>query len=477
MEGATLPRKLAFVDLETTGTNPNYDRIIEVGIVRVEDGRVVTRHQSLVDPGTHVSPFIHQYTGISAAMLADAPPFSAVADEISELLDDCLFVAHNVRFDFGFLRTEFDRQSLPFRPRQLCTVKLTRRLYPQLRRHNLDTIIEHFKLTCPRRHRALDDAAVLWDLYGQVLAQHGADAVAACIDGLTKKPTLPTAITGDMVQRLPKRPGIYIFRGTNNYPLYVGKSVNIHDRVLSHFSNDFQTHRHLQMCQQVEQIEAQETAGELGALLTESMLIKELQPLYNRVLRRKQEMVISRRHEHNGYLAVRLERVNQISPEEAPTILGVYPSFKRAKTMLEQLAKDHELCPKLLSLEAGRGRCFSAQLGACRGACTNDEAAVRYNLRFLSAFKEAMVRKWPFRGPIVFSEEGAGGRTEGFLIDKWCLLKRVSYQEEIADTTDLTYSFDFDTYKILTRFLLDTRYQAHIHQLTPPILTKMPAMV
>ncbi len=155
------PTAYAFVDLETTGGSAQHDRITEIAIIRVE-GESVTRYQSLINPQQHISPFIESITGISNAMVDDAPEFAEVADEVWAWLQDCVFVAHNVRFDYGFLKQTFERVGKDFQPEQLCTVKLSRRLYPEHKHHGLDQLIDRHGLRMSQRHRAMADADAIY---------------------------------------------------------------------------------------------------------------------------------------------------------------------------------------------------------------------------------------------------------------------------------------------------------------------------
>jgi len=171
----TLPLStFAFVDLETTGTSAAADRITEIGIVRVEireDGAPqVTEWSTLVDPETPIPPAIQVLTGITDAMVAAAPTFSTIAGDVSQMLAGCVFVAHNARFDYGFLKHAFARLERPFTARVLCTVRLSRRLFPDVDGHGLDALIARHSLSVTDRHRALGDARAIWSfvqrLYG-----------------------------------------------------------------------------------------------------------------------------------------------------------------------------------------------------------------------------------------------------------------------------------------------------------------------
>ena len=154
---------LAILDVETTGAAAPYDRIIEIGVVRVEKGKVVRKFETLINPEVTISPFIENLTGIKGKDLEGAPLFSEIKEELADLLDGCIFVAHNARFDYSFIKNEYKRIGIPYSAKQLCTVKLSRLLFPDHVHHNLDSIMQRFEIECARRHRALDDAIVVWE--------------------------------------------------------------------------------------------------------------------------------------------------------------------------------------------------------------------------------------------------------------------------------------------------------------------------
>jgi len=168
---------LSFVDVETTGVSAKSDRIIEIGIIRVEKGNVVAKYNQLINPEVLVPEFIQNMTGITDDGLEGKPTFRDVKDEVSELLNDSIFVAHNVGFDHGFISHEFEREGMTRQWSRLCTVQLSRRLYPQYRRHNLDSIINRFGFNCDNRHRAYDDASILWNFYQRISSEFSLDVI------------------------------------------------------------------------------------------------------------------------------------------------------------------------------------------------------------------------------------------------------------------------------------------------------------
>jgi len=172
-------RPLVFLDIETTGGSAYDSRITEIGAVRVENGQVVAKYNQLVNPEQNVPWFITKLTGITDEMLWDKPVFAGVADDLEHFLSDSIFVAHNVSFDYGFIKESFRRLDTTFNMDRFCTARLSRRLYPEQPRHNLDTIIQVHAIPVENRHRALDDALVLHEFYKKALEQHGLQLFAA----------------------------------------------------------------------------------------------------------------------------------------------------------------------------------------------------------------------------------------------------------------------------------------------------------
>lgn len=172
---------LAIVDVETTGLNPRLERVIEIGILRVEDGKIKRRMDMLINPVTYVPPFITEITGITNRDVESAPTFYDRYQEIFHMLDGALFVAHNAPFDYGFLREEFNRVGLNFEANTLCTARLSRKIFPEHHSHSLSSLIERYGFKCARRHRAFDDAEVLHKFLRMLGRKQHCDAAARAI--------------------------------------------------------------------------------------------------------------------------------------------------------------------------------------------------------------------------------------------------------------------------------------------------------
>lgn len=463
-----LPNNLAFVDIETTGLSSFANRIIEIGIIRVEDNKIVQTYHSLINPETHLPPEIELITGITAKDLENAPTFRTIKKDILEALIDCTFVAHNVRFDYGFLKQEFKRENISFSSKHFCTVKLSRALFSSERHHNLDAIIERFALPCENRHRALDDAQVLFHFYNHLQNTIIPEKLEAAVTKCLRKPSLPLKLDASFMDTLPENPGVYIFYDGQNMPLYIGKSINIKDRVLSHFSDDVNSATEMKISQQIERIETISTAGELGALFLESQLIKKMLPIYNKKSRIKRELIALKKNTNkDGYDTVEIETFQS----SLDSILGLFKSRKQAKNYLSDLAKKYELCEKLLGLEStswrNKGACFAYRLGRCKGACIGKEKAIFYNLRSLSAFASTKIKPWPFHEAIIIEESEINGNHEYFAVDKWCLVGNVVVDADGNKKTNFAgdATFDLDLYLILKNYFKNKHALAKVKQI------------
>lgn len=456
-----------FVDLETTGTSPKQHRVIEVGIVRVEHGKVVREYRTFLDPGEPVPAFISSLTGIHSAMLVDAPQFEEVALEIAELLEGALFVAHNAMFDYNFLAMEFRRLGMQFSYAYLCTAKLSRKLYPKLRGHSVDALVARFALDAGMRHRALDDARVLHQFLEVSRTTLGADVVDVAIRDLVRIRRLPMHVKEHMLTRLPESPGVYFFYGKQDELLYVGKSRRIRTRVRSHFTKDGLSGRGQDMLSEIHRIDHVETGGELGALILEAHLIKERSPVYNVRERERYTLCVARQDEGvSGHAIVKLEYANTIPRGQENTVLSIYKTKQQAREQLSLLAKEYALCPYLLDLEQ-HAPCFAHQLDGCQGACVGKEKPRHYNKRFDAAFTSRRLRTWPFAGPVGIEERSVDGTGELFIVDNWRLLAALHYEGgEWQEFVPACFQFEYDIYKILARELTRRNVKVVVRELT-----------
>lgn len=446
---------LAFVDIETTGGTASVDRITEIGIVLVdEEGE--QSWSSLVNPGRRIPPPIRALTGISDQMVAGAPTFAELAGDIASRLQGRVFVAHNARFDYGFIKNEFARLGADFRATVLCTVRLSRKLFPHYGRHGLDALIERHRLQVAQRHRALGDAQAIAQFWS-VLPRHvDTPSLREAFDALTALPSLPSSLDPGLPAQLPASPGVYLFYGDNDLPLYIGKAVNLRQRVLSHFSSDHRSHKEMTLSQQVRRVEWRHTSTERGALLEEARLVKALMPIHNRLLRRTDGSFTWRLDDDlaDGSLSL-VNLGNTELGEDAH--FGLFKSRADALSFMRAMADAEGFCLSTLGIEKGRpgAPCFSRQVRRCRGACVGEESGASHHARLREALGAHRLAHWPFKGAVAIPE----GRRY-LVIDAWHFLGLAdSLDEARALARGTRPRFDRDTYRLLHG--QDDDWQAH----------------
>ncbi len=477
------PDKMVLLDLETTGGKSTHHRIIEIGLLVIEQGEVIERWQSFIDPQTSLPPFIQRLTGIAPSMLRGAPTFDQVAEKLLGLLQGRTLVAHNARFDYGFLKNEFERAGISYNAKPLCSVKFSRSLYPQFKRHGLDQIIQRFQLSIENRHRALDDAEMIHGFFLKSSALFPEEEIAATCASLLKNPALPPLLKASDIKKLPACAGVYYFYDASGVLLYVGKSVHIRNRVMSHFSQDHKNPKDLQINSKLAQISFDRTPTDFGAQIRESNQIKALSPLYNRRLRKTKKLYQYRCEEdRNGYQRIAIEAV-EMDSDIADERFGLFRSPRQASKRIEKLADQYFLCHKLLGLESSGGPqrqqpCFRAQLKKCFGACHGAESAQLYNQRVEAALKNYQIAMWPYPGAIMIEERDMQQpeQVAFHVVHNWRYLAKLTLPEDLYDfgfqlanpgrlhahsgqqeveQASSDDRFDLDIYFILVRFLVD----------------------
>jgi DNA polymerase-3 subunit epsilon len=443
-----LEAPLAIVDLETTGTRPAADRITEIGVLEIDRFEVTSQWSTLVNPGRSIPGEVQALTGITQEMASAAPKFADLAEELYERLAGRVFIAHNVRFDYGFLKREFDRLGISFQVRTLCSVRLSRRLYRAEREHHLDALIERHGIACSARHRAMGDADVVWQFLKTAAREHGGEVVSVAARQVSRTPSLPPHLDRAAIDEVPHAAGVYILHGEAGAPLYIGKSRDMRTRVLAHFVDP------KEWVTQVRRIDWRRTAGELGALLLEAKLVKELDPAYNRHLRKPGELC--------GFVfdgkRLRLARTAEIDAETLPWLRGVFRSRRAALETLHALADEHRLCLRTLGFESGggKGACFRCQIGRCGGVCAGRESVHVHHGRVALALAHLKTAEWPHRGPLgIVEKDRSRDRSEIHVVDRWCYVGTASSEGKLAELLEERRSprFDCDHYRILSRHL------------------------
>ncbi len=371
----------AIIDVETTGLNPAGERITEIAVYLHDGHKITDEYQTLVNPEKRISHQITGLTGISNRMVADQPRFCDVAKEIVEMTQDRIIVGHNVSFDYRFLRAEYKRLFYDFKRKTLCTKQLSRKLLPGKTSYGLGNLCRDLEITNEARHRAGGDALATVKLFEHLRSIED-DLLKLSLKGLNSN------LSKKILDHLPEETGVYYFIDGSGEIIYVGKSLNIRDRILSHMSNN-NTKRAMEMRDRVVDIKWELTGSELIALLLESDEIKRRKPVFNRSQRRTTFQyglfVITDVH---GYKWLQIKRINGTE-----TPLTSYTTQKEARAHLQFLVDEFHLCQKLCGLYPANGACFYHQINRCHGACLGKEPADEYNYRVDEAIERYIYRE------------------------------------------------------------------------------------
>ncbi|MDP2723408.1 MAG: exonuclease domain-containing protein [Bacteroidales bacterium] len=363
----------AIVDIETTGLSPSTEKITEIAILIHDGTKVVETFSTLINPEMKIPYRITQMTGINNRMVEDAPKFYEVAKKIVEITEDRIIVGHNVRFDYGFIRSEYKSLGYEYQRQTLDTIKLCRKLIPGQPSYGLGNLCKSLKIDNHARHRAEGDAMATTRLFELLLS----------LESTPEKTNLngmQSSLSKSLIENLPKEPGVYYFYNKDNELIYVGKSINIHDRILSHLNNNMNK-KAVEMRNAIADVQFTLTGNELVALLLESSEIKKHQPLYNRAQRRTfYNQGLYSFFDDEGYLNLKITRViASLNP------LYTYSSVNEGRNHVEMLMEEYGLCQKLCGLYDTQGPCFHYQIHQCKGACVGEESKESYNLRVQQA--------------------------------------------------------------------------------------------
>lgn len=381
----------AIIDIETTGSQPAQDRITEIAIFIHDGEKVVDKYNTLINPQRPIPYFISQLTGITDDMVQDAPKFYEVAKDIVEFTDGKVFVAHNVRFDYSFIKKEFADLGFTFQRKTLCTVRLSRSLIPGLPSYSLGKLCHSIDIPLNQRHRAIGDAEATAKLFDKLIKinrpvvdgnlQMASEASEKLLKQEIKTSLLPPNIKKEQVDALPMMPGVYYFYNEADEVIYVGKSINIKKRIIQHFNIDYKSRKSLEFKNSIADITYELMGNELVALLFESAEIKRMKPHYNRQQRRSVfNTGIFVYEDGNGYKRLTFGSVNKADNVSMTPLIALSNQFKAKGFLFHKVAK-YNLCQKLCDLYKTNGACFDYQVHQCQGACIGQESPEAYNKR------------------------------------------------------------------------------------------------
>ena len=342
----------AIVDIETTGSAAAYGKITEIAILIHDGQRVVDEFQSLVNPECGIPIGITSLTGISNEMVADAPRFYEIAREVYQLLDGNIFVAHNVNFDYSFIKKEFQELGGTFNRPKLCTVRLSRKVFPGLKSYSLGRLSEHFGIKNEARHRAMGDARATVELM-DLLIQNDDGQIDQFLKRNSKEADLPPNLPKQVFESLPELTGVYYFHDEHGKVLYVGKANSIKARIRNHFSGTDVVYKQ-GLKDLIYDISFELCGDEMIAFLLESFEIKRLFPPFNKA--QKYPTAKYGLYHYEDVRGFHRLSIGKVQKGHAP--LKSFTSFDKARTFLIQFVKEHELDPELCSLPASMMKYF-----------------------------------------------------------------------------------------------------------------------
>lgn len=425
----------AVVDIETTGGYASGNGITEISII-IHDGRnIVDSYEQLINPLQPIPPHIEALTGISNEMVANAPCFAEIAGTVYQLLSDKVFVAHNVNFDYSFVRHHLAQANYKLDCKKLCTVRMSRKLLPGHRSYSLGKLCADLNISIHGRHRAGGDSRATAELLTILFAADTENLIASSLKKLSKDQVLPANLHKSEIDKLPSASGVYYFKDHKGKVIYVGKAKDIKKRVCSHFSGNNTGRQRQSFLKDIHAIDFEVCGTELMAFILEASEIRRLWPPNNRALKNfQQKYALYQYEDQKGYIRLGIDKFKKHAD-----VLYSFDTITEGHNLLKALIKEHVLCEKMCFIQTRRLACTGHTDGTCSGACLQKESAASYNVRVKYAIKSLKSSLPSFA--IVDT-----GRNEE---EKSCLLVEkgvfygmgyVSNYSDIVDTENLKYA-------------------------------------
>ncbi|MCR8559851.1 GIY-YIG nuclease family protein [Mucilaginibacter sp. BJC16-A38] len=372
----------AIVDIETTGGHASGNGITEIAICIHNGKKVIERYSTLVNPRRDIPIYISALTGITNEMVENAPPFEDVAHDIYHLLNNKIFVAHNVNFDHSFVRHHLAAVGYELQCNKLCTVRLGRKIMPGLPSYGLGKLCRHLGIENESRHRAAGDAEATAKIFTLLLQQDKGNHIPQALKQNSKEQVLPANLPKQDVDALPQSPGVYYFHDQKGKVIYVGKAKNLKKRVCSHFTGNNPGVQRQEFLRNIHNITFQVCGTELVAFVLEAVEIKRLWPKYNRSLKRfEQTYSLYAFEDQRGYLRLAVDKHRKMTG----SIYSCNTLFE-GRSILLKLIDTFELCPKLCFIQSTIAECTRAKIAHC--ACEGHESVDDYNQKVYMAISE-----------------------------------------------------------------------------------------
>lgn len=373
--------EFAIVDIETTGGYASANGITEIAIYIHNGTEIVQHFETLINPVQIIPRYIQALTGITNEMVQDAPVFETAASKIFELLQGRIFVAHNVNFDYSFVKHHLDVNGYTLNSPKLCTVRLSKKVFPQLPSYSLGNLCRSLSIEIENRHRAGGDCLATVKLFEKILVTGGLTHIEQALKRGSREQYLPLHLDKSEIDKLPYSPGVYYFHDQKGKIIYVGKAKNIKYRVRSHFTGTNIGPNRQEFIRNIHKINFTECGTELMAAIFECTEIKRLWPKYNRSLKRFERVYgLYMYEDRNGYMRLAIEKKKKnLKP------VYTFSLLLEGKQLVQKMIAEFELCPKLCYIQTDEDACVGANGNPCKGACTKHESPEAYNTRVLMA--------------------------------------------------------------------------------------------
>ena len=430
-------RNVAFIDVETTGLDPERDKIAEVGVI-LSGGGGLTQWSRLLLPGK-----ARGMVAIGGEQdLSNAPTFPEIARELHELLRGRLLIAHNARFDYGFLRAEFERAGWDFRSEVLCSLRLSRALYPLEPAHDLDSIMARYQLRANIRHRAVPDASLVAQYWEHLVRTHSHSVLFRIADNLVAGPLLPEQLDPSLLNGVPQKAGVLELHGDSGL-LYSAAAANLRVHLQNYFRIDLASSKALSVATRVRVVRWHRTAGVIGARLLDLSRIRDGA---SRQEQAQRAPVFALQFDPGQVPSVRV--VEAFAGDvSCGSLYGLYSSQRKASNAIQKLWDARALCGSLVDPDVTR--CARCQQQSGCTATANRAHRAQVLLEVFAALRPLRVYAWPFGGPIAIRE-----RTDLHVLDQWCYLgsaRCITDARELPNTR--RPSFDRGMYAYLVRLL------------------------
>jgi DNA polymerase III subunit epsilon len=338
--------RFAITDIETTGSHASGNAIIEVAVIVWENNEIVDEYQTLINPEVKLPAYISTLTGITDQMLVSAPLFEDIADDLWQVLSDCVFVAHNVSFDYSFIKTAFAFVGKQWAPPKLDSIKIARKAFPGLRSYGLANVCLELNIRNEAAHRAMGDARATLTLFDKSVALLGIEDILALSIEKNKALYLPAHLDRAIFDHLPSTTGVYFLRNKQGKAIYIGKAKNIKKRVHQHFSTDPKSARMQAFMADIADVHYEETGTEILALLIEDQYIREHWPKHNGAQKKKPiQYHVLQYTDQLGYDRLAIQTAGKFQ-----NVIRSFSSMSKATAWLYSIAESGNLDHRLLGL-------------------------------------------------------------------------------------------------------------------------------